>query len=282
MVKLRLPAKRSSRALLALVVVLAVFALYAFLVEPNLLVTTTELDLEFEGLPDDLAGFRIVQVSDMHFGMWHLPIRDSLVLSSVEGLKPDVIVVTGDLICRSSAMSEAISFVAHLTSIAPTYVIMGNWDYWSGANMTSFREELERVGAVVLVNQHVELRVGSAVMYIIGVDDPYTWRDDLDKAMSGVPSNSFKLLLAHSPQIIDRAAGRVDLILAGHTHGGQVKIPLLGPLFVPLPGKYRQYVEGLFSVNGTLMYVNRGVGTSLMPIRFLTPPEVTLIVLLKP
>jgi len=117
-----------------------------------------------------------------------------------------------------------------------------------------------------LVNENIEVEDN---FYIVGVDDPYTMHDRLDKALQGIRENSVIVLLAHSPEIVGKAANKVDIILAGHTHGG--------PLYVPLPRKYRRYVSGLFKVGETYMYVNRGIGTSILPVRFMCTPEVTCL-----
>jgi len=254
---------------------------YSFIVEPNFVVTTASLVLGFENLPREFHGFRIAHVSDLHFGTWHLAIRDDLVIRTIEGFEPNLIVITGDLICSPSSVEEALRFTARLVSIAPTIVVVGNWDYWSGANVTLFVERLRGIGAVVLINEHIDVERGSSKIYVAGLDDPYTMRDDLERALSGTPLNSFKIILAHSPEAFKKARGRVNLVLAGHTHGGQVVVPLLGPLYVPLPPGSREYVKGLFVENGTSMYVTSGVGCSLLPMRFLCPPEVASITLVK-
>jgi predicted MPP superfamily phosphohydrolase len=254
---------------------------YSFIVEPNFVVTTASLVLGFENLPREFHGFRIAHVSDLHFGTWHLAIRDDLVIRTIEGFEPNLIVITGDLICSPSSVEEALRFTARLVSIAPTIVVVGNWDYWSGANVTLFVERLRGIGAVVLINEHIDVERGGSKIYVAGLDDPYTMRDDLERALSGTPLNSFKIILAHSPEAFKKARGRVNLVLAGHTHGGQVVVPLLGPLYVPLPPGSREYVKGLFVENGTSMYVTSGVGCSLLPMRFLCPPEVASITLVK-
>ncbi|MHC1629282.1 MAG: metallophosphoesterase [Candidatus Nezhaarchaeales archaeon] len=273
---------KSKRGLLVIIgVILICLIVYALLIEPNLIVTGTVLTLKFSDLPDAFNGFKIAHIADTHFGMWHLPIRDDIAIQIIDDFKPDIIVFTGDIICNVNGITDALKFIAHLTSIAPTIIVFGNWDYWSEANITELVNQLKELGAIVLINNSTIITRGKDEIYVAGVDDPYTWRHDLTRALSGIPINAFKILLAHSPQIIREARGKVDLILAGHTHGGQVNIPLLGPLFVPLPPGSRKYVAGIFTENGTVMYVNRGLGCSMLPIRFMCPPEVALITLVK-
>jgi len=129
----------------------------------------------------------------------------------------------------------------------------------------------------VLRNDFTIISRGNCSIVFAGVDDPYAGRDDLYKALYGVPRNYFIVLIAHSPQIIDKAKGKVGIILSGHTHGGQIVIPFYGPVMVPLPREYRRYVSGLYVIGDTYMYVTRGIGTSIYPIRMFCPPEITLI-----
>jgi len=123
---------------------------------------------------------------------------------------------------------------------------------------------------------------GNDFIYLVGVDDPDTSYDNLSYAIKNIEEKDIpKILLAHSPEIIEDIAGQnIDLILAGHTHGGQIKIPFVRPFWVPT--KYHgKYANGLFKINNSYLYVNRGVGTTFLPIRFNCPPEITLIELKK-
>ncbi|MBO8181669.1 MAG: metallophosphoesterase [Archaeoglobus sp.] len=241
----------------------------ALLYEPRILISVEKL--EVSGSVEER--FRIVQISDIHLGNV-TPIWNAL--SVIKRLKPDVVVVTGDVFSSPEKLDEGVELVEELSDLAPTLIVYGNWDYWSGVDLEEFEV---RVGsnakdAKILKNSYVMMnRVCFA-----GVDDPYTGRDVLEKAISIREGfKGFTVLLAHSPQIIGKAEGRVDLVLSGHTHGGQVTIPGIGPLYVPLPKEYRKYKSGLYKVGNTLLYVNRGIGTSVFPARFACPPEVTLI-----
>lgn len=246
----------------------------ASLVEPHLFLETTSLKLSVS-VEQKL---RVAQVTDLHFGNYLIHSVYEAALSAVSMARPDFIAVTGDLVSKPTAVEEALDFVAKLASHAPVYVVPGNWDYWSlgEKGVQGFLEELESQGEVnALVNDFIETRSIS----VVGVDDPFLARDDLNTALRGV-GGRFKLLLAHSPQIIGQAAGRVDVVLAGHTHGGQVNMPLVGPLYVPLPAKYRRYVSGPFHEDDTYMYVCRGLGASLVPVRFMCRPELLVLDLL--
>lgn len=242
---------------------------YIVLIEPNMIVTR-ELNIQSPGIERRL---RIMLVSDLHIhGIW---LREFIVLNIARAIKPDMIIVAGDLIESPDGVEAAVSLIRAFSGVSRVVVVWGNWDHWSGVNLKVFRRKLEEHGATVLVNEALTLEEW---LTVAGVDDPYTGHADLDKALNSQPPG-FRLLVAHSPQIIGLAAGRVDLVLTGHTHGGQVAIPFIGSPFIPLPGKYRGYVYGLYVVNGTLLYVTRGVGTSFLPVRLMCPPEVALITL---
>ena len=265
--------KLSRRRFLALMGAAALgLAADTSLVEPYLALEVSHLELHV-GVRRAL---RILQVTDLHFGNSLLPFAYEAALSAARSAHPDLVAVTGDLISKAEGVEAAISFIAQLSRLAPTYVVPGNWEYWSlgeGVEVEGFLKSLEEAGgAKVLVNESDE--VGG--VDLLGVDDPYLGLDDLDEALRG-SRGGVKVLLAHSPQVIGKAEGRVDVVLAGHTHGGQLHIPFIGPLFVPLPSKYRKYVAGLFEEGGTYVYVCRGVGMSLAPLRFMCRPEVAIV-----
>lgn len=220
---------------------------------------------------------RIVQVTDLHFGLSLLTNAYDAVIEAVKTAKPNVIAVTGDLVSKAEAAQQAVDFVAKLSSYASTYVVPGNWEYWSfGDGVNDFLKSLEGAGKVeVLVDRSVEVDGFS----LLGVDDPYLGRSNLKKALREA-RGGVKMLLAHSPQIIEEASGKVEVVLAGHTHGGQVRLPFIGPAFVPLPDRFKRYAAGLFKEGGTYLYVCRGVGMSFIPARFMCKPEVAVVDLL--
>lgn len=259
---------------LALAAVFASIAIYALFIEPNNPVEE-EVVVESPEVPEELAGFRIVQLSDLHLrGVGYREVKS---LEIVRELEPHLIVVTGDLLDDPAHLESVLRYLGELCKIAPVFVVYGNWDHWTNIDLGELERTLESLGSIeVLVNEAVSPVEG---LVVVGVDDPHTGRADLERALRGVQGGKFVILLAHSPEILGGAAGRVDLVLVGHTHGGQVVLPLLGPLFLPVPSEYRQYSSGTFRVNGTVLHVNRGLGTSLIPARFLCPPEVALVVL---
>lgn len=254
--------------------------IYATLIEPSNIVIE-ENKIYLKNLPKSFNGFRIVHISDLHLNSYGS--REKEIINKIRKMRPDIIVVTGDLIDEKQYLNAGLEFMEKLASISPTYFVFGNWDHLSGVSIPLYEKYLAERKVIVLSNRHIMLSKNNEYIYLIGVDDPHTFHDDLNKAMENISENHVvKILLAHSPEIIDKAVEKnIDLVLVGHTHGGQIRLPIIGSLYVPLPPKYRKYDQGLFKVNNTLMFVNRGIGTSLIPVRFLCPPEIVIIELYR-
>jgi uncharacterized protein len=247
----------------------------------SLEVTTHEVRLE--RLPPEFDGFKIVQVSDVHYG--HFVSAEFVrryVDMSIE-LGPDLIALTGDY----QQYPEDIRASARL--LAPigdwscrsregqgAVAILGNHDTWAGTS--NVVDALREAGIPVLHNRHMELTRGASHLYVVGVADPWSWRADLQRAMLGVPEGACTLLLAHVPDFVGEAAGAgIDLQLSGHLHGGQIKLPGIGALLSP--SRYnRRYVEGFHKKGRTLMYVSRGLGGH-PPVRWACNPELAVFVL---
>ncbi|MEM4699776.1 MAG: metallophosphoesterase [Candidatus Nezhaarchaeales archaeon] len=243
----------------------------SLLIEPalSLEVSHVELRLRVEG------PLRVLHITDLHFVGGPLTPIYQASLDAARAAGPDLIAVTGDLISTAGGARQALDFVSKLASLAPVYVVPGNWEYWSlgEGGVEGFLSEMEGLGRVrALVNDSEEF----GGVQLVGVDDPHLLRSDLSLALARAGRGP-RVLLAHSPEVIGEAAGRVDAVLAGHTHGGQVALPLIGPLYVPVRAEYRKYASGLFLERGTYMYVCRGVGTSLVPVRLMCRPEVAVV-----
>ncbi len=228
------------------------------------MVRVTRVDIDL-GL-----GIKAVHITDTHFST--SVFSPEGVVATVEELRPGIIFHTGDLLTFRRGLEEAREFISALSEIAPVYLVPGNHDHWSGVGGKGLKKELGS-GARVLLNEAV--RIGD--LAIAGVDDPYTGRADLERALRGTGDAGARLLLAHSPQIIGEAAQQVELVLAGHTHGGQVRLPRKGALWLPLPREYWRFDYGLFSVGGTRLFVSRGVGTGYLPVRLNCPPEIVAL-----
>jgi hypothetical protein len=250
--------------------------IYSFGIEPFHVILEKD-DVFLKKLPSAFNGIKIAHLSDLHsvgFGR-----REKQVLQIIDQENPDFIFITGDINeAFSGQTSSCFSFWKELCRLAPTYVVFGNHLYKDKRFSPGQLEKmLTQAGATVLLNENIRLEKAGQFLWLVGVDDPHTRHHDLSKALLGVDNNFPRILLAHSPEIIDDLEeNSVDLILTGHTHGGQVKIPGLRAFWTPT--KYHgKYERGFFNVKGALMYVNRGIGVSKLPMRFNSRPVVVLL-----
>lgn len=222
----------------------------------------------------DLAGRRAVHLTDLHLDRYH-PRQDGIV-DTVRTLRPDWIFITGDLLNVPEGLPHLFRFLAHLRTIAPVYMTLGNHDHYSGVPVSQFAELSDRHKITLLVNQCALVSVGAGELAIVGVDDPSLHRADL----GSVPSRAdgrFTLLLAHAPNILEYVEPQhaIDLMLCGHSHGGQWKVPGIPTFWLP-PGCNGR-VEGWHQSGPHRLYVNRGLGWSFLPFRMNCRPEIVLI-----
>jgi len=223
---------------------------------------------------EGLAGRRAVHLSDLHIDRYHA--RHDLVIQVVAEQQPDWIFITGDLLNVPEGISHLYRFLAGLRAIAPVYIVLGNHDHYSGVSPSQFVTLSETHHVTLLINQHVIVQAGMGELAIAGVDDPSLNRADL----SCVPppaDRRFTLLLAHAPNILDQMEPHheVDLILCGHSHGGQWRIPGVPTFWLP-PGCNGR-VDGAHSSGAHKLYVNRGMGWSFLPFRWNCEPEIVVI-----
>ncbi len=247
---------------------MAALSLDSLLLEPQLALMVERIELNFGGQ----STLNMALVADTHFTLDYISQSIRNAVRVIEDSKPDLIIMAGDMVSSKGGWVSAKKFLSWLRSISPVVAVWGNHDHWHLSDLGARAGELKELDITILVNESLTFEG----IHIIGVDDPFTGHSDLGKAVSGV-NYGRRILIAHSPQIIGEARNLFELILSGHTHGGQVVIPLLGPPFIPLPAEYRRYFSGLYTVGNTKLYVNRGLGMSFFPIRFNCPPEVTLL-----
>lgn len=243
---------------------LAVALIDGFFIEPFWIQVTHETIQGGVASP-----LKIAELSDIHTR--GIGPRERKMFAILEAEKPDLIVVTGDTIGNKNGdYSNAIRVYEHLHAPLGVWVVRGNWENQFPAR--GGRSAYQEAGVHLLVNQNVLVRPDVA---LIGLDDPYSGTARPDAAMAGVPKGVYTIALFHSPKYLDVMAGRVDLALAGHTHGGQVRIPYVRPVW--LPRGCGRYIAGWYEEGGTKMYVTRGLGTSILPVRFLCRPELTFL-----
>lgn len=221
-----------------------------------------------------LQGRRAVQLSDLHLDRYAY--RHDHVLRMVRDLRPDWIFVTGDLLNMPSGLPHLFRFLAGLRWCAPVYVTLGNHDHFSGVPVHRFMDLADRYKITLLVNQTSIVQAGRGELAVVGVDDPSLHRAQLH-CIPPSAADRFTVLLAHAPNIAEQLEERheVDLILCGHSHGGQWRPPLVRPFWLP-PGCYGR-ASGLYEVGRHRLYVNRGLGWSVVPWRWNCAPEVLLI-----
>ena len=230
------------------------------------------------GLPEGWRGARIVQLSDLHAGRHVTRERLQGIARRAARLKPDVLVVTGDIVHNSPAFArQAAEAIASIPTKYGTFACLGNHDFWAGPD--AVERELEKAGVQVLRNRGVALSRGGGLLWLCGVDDPWNGRCDIPAALRGRPSDAATVLLSHQPNTWPRAqALGVPLQLSGHTHGGQVAMLWLHRS-LSLARFITPFVAGLYRAGTSYLYVNRGAGSVMPVFRLGARPEVTELTL---
>ncbi|WP_458412998.1 metallophosphoesterase [Schinkia sp. CFF1] len=226
--------------------------------------------------------FTILQITDMHNKMFRNHNKD--LIKVVKNTKADLIVITGDLIDRRTKnLKNVLHFIENLTFInSNLFFVAGNHE-WGNPLFDKLLEELKKQNVRVLNNESTHIIVGNTAINLVGVDDYTTGHGNLKKALSGIRKQQYTLLLSHSPSVIKSInSNSVDLILSGHTHGGQIRFPLLGALIVPDQGLFPKYDKGPFKLGeNRYLYIDSGLGTSRWPIRFLNQSQISFITILN-
>lgn len=227
-------------------------------------------------LPREFEGFTITQISDLHFGVYTGPKTVRACVSLANRLRSDVIALTGDYISHSiKHMRACADLLAGLEAPLGVFAVLGNHDHWNGAGRVA--EQLERVNIQVLRNRSIVWRRVRGSLALAGVDDLWSGQLNLKAAAAGLDGQNVRVLLSHNPDVFEMREARLfDLVLAGHTHGGQINLPVIGPAIVP--SRYgRKYCAGLISAGRRHIYINRGIGATNPPVRFRCPAEVTVL-----
>jgi predicted MPP superfamily phosphohydrolase len=260
------------RAVLALAGLGLLCFAYGYFIEPYW-PAVTRARIESAKLPQGARPVRLVHISDLHSDP--RPRLEERLPGIVAALRPDLIVFTGDALNSPAALPVFKNCMTQLARIAPTFAVRGNWDVWSWRDQDLYGG----TGVRPLRGEAVSLDVGGAKLWLAGLS--VGSEDQLDSTLAAAPADAFSIFLHHYPDEIEAVAarGRVDLYCAGHTHGGQVALPLYGAL-ITLSRFGKKYEAGLYRVNQTTLYVNRGIGMEGGPaprVRFWARPEVTVI-----
>lgn len=240
----------------------------AYAVEPRNVVLE-RVAVTVPGLPPHLDGFRIGLLTDLHMGPFTTAPEVRALAGMLAAEKPDLCLLGGDFV---SAREAADGLDEALEPVRGAYGVLGNWDYGSRAVARLRQHSMVRI----LVNEGVEAAPG---LWLAGVDDLRRGRPDIGRALAGAPEGAVRILLSHEPDLAVqvRPEHRLALQISGHSHGGQVRLPLVGPVLLPPGG--RRYPAGLAEGPSCPVYTSRGIGMSHLPIRFGCPPEITIITL---
>jgi len=250
---------------------------YGFGIEPRWL-RVERPTVRLPGLPGAFDGLTIAQLSDFHrspvVAVRHIEHAVKVAL----GLGPDLVVLSGDYITGDPELVHSIApALRRLTAAVHTYAVLGNHDHWAGP--VTIETCLVDCGVQMLTNTAVRIEKGGSHIWLLGTDDYMVGADDLPAATDQVTSPGVRILLTHNPDPVHEVArAGIDLMICGHTHGGQVSLPWLGPLIVPSEHGAK-YAAGLYQVDQTQLYVNRGIGVIPPPARLGVRPEVTLFTL---
>ena len=234
-------------------------------------------------LSPEFDGYRVVQIGDLHLDDWTKPERLKGITQKVNEQRPDLVAITGDFASYSAEQLDAQRLIEALRGLRARdgcVAILGNHDYLTDVKLV--RRCIREGGVTELINGVLTLKRGDAALHFAGIDDVMEGRSRLDLVLQKLPESGAAILLAHEPDFADvsAATGRFDLQLSGHSHGGQIGVPLLRRLV--LPPFSQRYTGGLYQVRGMLQYTNRGLGFVHLRARFLCRPEITVFTLRSP
>ena len=277
---------RKKRVLFVVVFVLVVLIVWTLW--GNTALEVNEYEVVSDRIPQGFEGFRIAQVSDLHnaeFGE-----GNEKLIQLLSQTDPDIIVLTGDLIdSRHTDIEIALDFARQAVKIAPVYYVSGNHE----ARVREYEDlkmGLAEAGVVILENQNVQITREGESITLMGIDDPsfqddYLFGDSESVARQAIDelqneSDGYTILLSHRPELFDLYVDTgMDLVFSGHAHGGQFRLPFVGGLVAPNQGFFPKFDEGRFTEENTTMIVSRGVGNSIIPVRFNNRPEIVLVTL---
>ena len=280
--------KKPNKKTVLIVSVLVILCLGVWTLWGNTALEVNEYEIVSDRIPQGFNGFRIAQVSDLHnkdFGEGY-----GQLLTLLSEINPDIIVVTGDLIdSRQTDLDVALEFAWQAGKIARVYYVSGNHE----ARVPEYEDlkiGLVKAGVVILENQKVQITREGESITLLGIDDPsfqenYLFGDSEPVARQAIEnlqneSDGYTILLSHRPELFDLyAETEMDLVFSGHAHGGQFRLPFIGGLVAPNQGFFPKYDAGQFTKENTTMIVSRGVGNSIIPIRFNNRPEIVLVTL---
>lgn len=283
-------AKRKRRIIILSVLLAIILALVIWTAWGNTALQINQYSISSDMLPSAFDGYRIAHISDLH--NTEIGNNNDKLISMLKDTKPDIIAITGDMIdSRDTNVDIALKFAERAVKIAPCYYVSGNHEARVSGAYETLRAGLNELGVIILDNKKIALEKSDETISLLGVNDPrfitnYLLTDSettIDTALKEIKTDdNFSILLSHRPEIFDvYVKHKVNLVLSGHAHGGQFRLPFIGGLMAPNQGIFPKYDSGLYTQDNTNMIVSRGIGNSLFPFRFNNRPEIILIELNK-
>ncbi|ASK63651.1 metallophosphoesterase [Virgibacillus phasianinus] len=252
---------------------------YAREIEPSLL-DIHEETISSDKVTSEFDNFKIVQFSDTHIGFHYSLSQLEELVQTINKQKPDLIVFTGDLVDAPNSYNWNTTLIRILKSLKAThgkYWIFGNHDH-GGYGTNIVKNVMDQSGFKLLQNQQTTIKKGQESFALAGIDDVMLGDPNLEKTLKNADPSLFTILLAHEPDFADKTVDYpVDVQLSGHSHGGQVRLPIIGHLYTPLYAE--KYVKGKYQLGQLILYVTKGVGTTRLPYRFLCEPEIYVFTL---
>lgn len=272
---------------LLLIFLVIFFGLVFMIVYNNKRILISDIVIENVNLPKSFDGFKICQISDLHnevFGK-----ENNNLITMIKKINPNIIVITGDLIdSRNTDINVVLNIVKKINEVAPVYFVSGNHEA-SIEDYETLKLELINNNVIILENKVEVLNIDNHEINLIGINDPQMnyqpYVSDTEIANNilkdlNYDKDKFTILLSHRPEIFDvYVNNEIDLILTGHAHGGQIRIPFIGGIVAPNQGLFPKYDSGLFKKENTSMYVSRGLGNSIIPFRVNNNPELVNVIL---
>lgn len=276
--------KKKTIIIISIIIVIIVLS-SLYLYYENTKLQVSNYNIINHNIPVDFNNYKIVQISDFHNTKSKTLTND--LIEEIKEQRPNIIVLTGDLIDSNKTYVEvAINFIKKINNIAPIYYVSGNHEA-SISSYTKIKEQLAENKVIILDNKTEVLKINESEINLIGVDDPRMAYEsfvsdseiikvELDNAK--YDDNKYNILLSHRPELFDTYVEKeLDLVLVGHAHGGQIRIPFIGGIVAPNQGLFPKYTSGTFEESKTTMVVNRGIGNSILPFRINNRPELVVI-----
>lgn len=274
-------------SIIVVLVLLTVILLGGFLVYEDKNIELNTYEIVSVDLPEEFDGYRIAHISDFHNAVFGKD--NTKLINMLKEAEPDIIAVTGDIIdSRRTDIDISFAFVEEMLKIAPCYYVSGNHEARGSEEFAVLKENMLKAGVTILENTQTVIERSGAVVDILGLRDPtFTVSGTAEMEAKVVAdelssldtaAENFTLLLSHKPEFFDvYCENNIDLVLSGHAHGGQFRIPFVGGLIAPGQGFFPEYDAGVFEKGGTHMIVSRGIGNSIIPLRINNRPEIILI-----